>query len=142
MNWQTVLSTPISETNLKTELTQVAAHLDQAIYELATLKVRLKRAEMELKYTRSFCDVLARAEFDKAYPTPEKRRAYAITEDRIANSVETSDEVQAAVRAYLDADEAHTLASALADALVKRKDILVSLAGLSRSELEALHVAT
>lgn len=140
--WQAVIQSPINEQNLKSELAQIAAHLAFALVELATLKVQHKRAEADLKYTRHLISSLLRADLDRTYKDSSMRRQFGLNEDRIASMVELREEVQTAHDRWLDLDTKHVMASAVVDALVKRKDILVSLAGLSRSELEALHTTT
>lgn len=139
-NLSSVAYAPINDQDIKGELITCESLLSNSIKALADAKIAYNRAEYRLKYTRSLREVVLRTDYDNAYPTASDRRERGITEDRIKSTLEITPEVVDAHEAYLTAEAAYIHAAATVDVLAKRKDILASLAGLTRTELEVLHL--
>ena len=120
----------INDTDLHGEIIRLAPAYSRVIFELAQAKIAKTNATTMLRRARAELELELRAQLSA---DGEK-----VTEARVAMMLAVMPSLQALEDEELAAENAYTMAQAVVDSFAKKKDLVVSLAGLARAEIETV----
>lgn len=124
----------INDQDIKTELVKISGEYAHAIYRLTVAKVNAKKAEYRSRQVRSQQETQLRAQMEQL--------DMKVTESRIKTQLDLVPAVEDADQAALDREIEQLIAQGVVECFAKKKDLLISLNAMARSEMDNLKTLT